>query len=61
MTAENIDAALKSFFSREAEANAPGGPGADISELIEITAIEHGIDSAVLTEAVLDAGIMRAN
>ena len=52
--------AVDVYFKREAEAMTTP-QGADHSELIEQVAVETGIETDVLTEAILDASVMGAN
>ena len=60
MPDKNLEPALSEYFRREAAAmETPRG--ADVAELLEQVAAEHGVETDVLTEAMLDASIAGAN
>lgn len=51
----DLDAAVSAYFQREKEANKPGGKGADVAKILEQVAAEFGVETDILTEAMLDA------
>lgn len=55
----NLKAAVSAYFQREAEANAKP-QGADVAEILEQVAVEFGVETDVLTEAMLDANSVGA-
>lgn len=55
-----LDEAVSEYLRREAEAMKTP-QGADHAELIEQVAVESGIQTDVLTEAVLDATVAGVN
>lgn len=57
---DNLKAAVSAYFQREAEANKPGGKGADVAAILEQVAVEYGVETDVLTEAMLDANSVGA-
>lgn len=60
MPCPNLTAAVTEFFRREAE-DMRKPHGADHAELFEVVAHEFGVDTAALTEKVLDLGMARPN
>jgi len=53
----SLEQALNAYFEREAKANATP-QGADVAELLEQTAADFGVQTDVLTEAMLDASVV---
>jgi hypothetical protein len=58
---QNLESAVAAYFQREKEANKPGGKGADVAEILEQVAVEYGVETDALTEAMLDASAMGAS
>lgn len=61
MITTNIIAAVADYMAREAAANAPGGPGADVPSLLALVALDHQVNKELLKEGVRKQTVMPPN